>query len=1040
MIMLSHQRPDRTFQRLHNRRQAGAAGNVLIYVVVLMLIFGALGVAMISLFASSTASTVTRNDTRRARYLSESGVRYAISEMRAADFEEDLIIDPLNTLTYTVSGSGTFELNILSPWFDAPTDIDNRNPNVISLSPHLGQLPADFTADPVNGVWVVNFDYITGEGPDMPTMRDEVTSYSTDLSGNLNVGITASFVARQDERIVLAVRPSSPQGPLSEGDDLFVVRDARLFFPKFNGAVNIDRVDYAYERLVDDPAGNRVILQNLTASQFPNTLAAFPLDVAVGTTGDFVVLSPRNYMVIAEGTSDAVTWGNAYALGMNIYDDSLIRPGARKPDITADDLTSNLSQQETDTRFFDPDETTDILTIGGGGTGEFGSAFFDADLNLGGERDYCQQGACLFRLGVRAFFLLDFSSQGDGITFTLINGANNRASSAGGDFELSELMGYAGDSRLDAAGSSHLTTAAIDQGLDPPKIAVEFDTRTNNTTLAYCNGANVNQNTRDDPLLNNQDAVQYVFWGREANVAQPCRDDPSYDDNRHGPGLWQFDDPTAAINSSPAVDPGDGTIYVGSNNNRVYAINPDGTRKWAFATGGIVVSSPAVGSDGTIYVGSNDNRVYAINPNGSQRWQFTTGGNVRSSPAIASDGTIFIGADDGILYAFDSAARTAGSPFPDVAAGEWATPNPVNPAAQFSLGRPAIGPAPARTIYVSDRDRTLFAVRPSDGAVLWTYDTRDGSDYMPGVDPSSGVIYSDIIGNNLVALNPGVSPPTRERWSLPVGSDIDSTPVVGPDGTVYFGLDTGLLFAVRELNPSAGVIIWQFVTGDEVDNIPALSPGGSVVYVVSNDNNLYAVDTAAGTENWSFEIDTSTGNVTSSPVVDTSTGVIYVGSDDTSVYALTPFDEEPKNLQGLLLTSADLSGVVVDSAINWLNGAASRGPWAVRLEVDRGALGDYELRLWMKQCINAACDNINTTDDPFPTDDPFFKDTRVTYQLSPPDMVQFFQLDAIKHAEFNRFLFGFTAAAGAQALNVTLANFALSFIRPGDPIIDIPEF
>jgi hypothetical protein len=154
-----------------------------------------------------------------------------------------------------------------------------------------------------------------------------------------------------------------------------------------------------------------------------------------------------------------------------------------------------------------------------------------------------------------------------------------------------------------------------------------------------------------------------------------------------------------------------------------------------------------------------------------------------------------------------------------------------------------------------------------------------------------------------------------------------------------------------------------------------------------------------------------------------------VGSDDTNVYALTPFDEEPRNLQDLLLTSADLGGTV-DSVVDWLNGASTKGPWAVRLEVDRDELlGDYELRLWMKQCDNPACDTLNGANDPF------FKDTRIIYQVSAPDLVQFFQLDALDNAKFDRFLFGFTAAAGAQAQSVNIANFTQSFIRFGDPII-----
>ena len=79
------------------------------------------------------------------------------------------------------------------------------------------------------------------------------------------------------------------------------------------------------------------------------------------------------------------------------------------------------------------------------------------------------------------------------------------------------------------------------------------------------------------------------------------------------------------VDSSPAIG-SDGTIYVGSYDDYLYAINPDGSRKWRFKTGGYVsYSSPAAGSDGTIYVGSEDNNLYAINPDGSKKWTFKTG-------------------------------------------------------------------------------------------------------------------------------------------------------------------------------------------------------------------------------------------------------------------------------------------------------------------------------------------------------------------------------------------------------------------------------
>ena len=91
----------------------------------------------------------------------------------------------------------------------------------------------------------------------------------------------------------------------------------------------------------------------------------------------------------------------------------------------------------------------------------------------------------------------------------------------------------------------------------------------------------------------------------------------------------------------------DGTIYVGSEDGRLYAINPSGTLKWAFTIGAVVESSPAIDPNGIVYVGSMKGNLYAVNPNGSQKWVFPTGDQeVESSPAIGSDGTIYVGTND----------------------------------------------------------------------------------------------------------------------------------------------------------------------------------------------------------------------------------------------------------------------------------------------------------------------------------------------------------------------------------------------------------
>ena len=52
------------------------------------------------------------------------------------------------------------------------------------------------------------------------------------------------------------------------------------------------------------------------------------------------------------------------------------------------------------------------------------------------------------------------------------------------------------------------------------------------------------------------------------------------------------------------------------------------------------VYTPAIGADGTIYIGSYDKKLYAINPDGSEKWEFLTKNWITSSPAIGTDGTV----------------------------------------------------------------------------------------------------------------------------------------------------------------------------------------------------------------------------------------------------------------------------------------------------------------------------------------------------------------------------------------------------------------
>ena len=128
-------------------------------------------------------------------------------------------------------------------------------------------------------------------------------------------------------------------------------------------------------------------------------------------------------------------------------------------------------------------------------------------------------------------------------------------------------------------------------------------------------------------------------------------------DSADGSQLWTFSPVDGQADSTPSLGPG-GRIYLTSNSNELYALNPDGTVAWTFAAKAeeeneVHFSSP-VTIDGAlvVYAGTREGEVFAVNPDGSLRWrlELPEGGMILVGPALGSDGTLYVGAG-GNLYA-----------------------------------------------------------------------------------------------------------------------------------------------------------------------------------------------------------------------------------------------------------------------------------------------------------------------------------------------------------------------------------------------------
>ncbi|HZV47618.1 MAG TPA: PQQ-binding-like beta-propeller repeat protein [Thermodesulfovibrionales bacterium] len=416
--------------------------------------------------------------------------------------------------------------------------------------------------------------------------------------------------------------------------------------------------------------------------------------------------------------------------------------------------------------------------------------------------------------------------------------------------------------------------------------------------------------------------------GGSSAFAKPGDDDngvPGNGETDDGKLKWSFkaDGP---VTSSPAVSC-DGTIYVGSDDGTLSAINPDGTLKWKYVTGGSIIASPSVSEDcSVVYVGSLDRQIYAINSNGTLKWVVPTKSLFTSSPAIGSDGKIYIGGTHGdrtIILCEDIVEGGEIENFTlTVQLSFLYAVSPNGTLEWFATLSGPLNSSPAiatdGTIYVGtdgdlDYDRSnrcdkdsifppsnanpgfpvnahLYAINPN-GTIKWDFKTLGDVDSSPAIG-SDGTIYvgsdySDFaygfernetigVGSETTGYLYAVNPNGTLKWYQDLFGDVDSSPAIASDGTIYVGSDKNDVFA---LAPN-GTILWSFPTRNDVNSSPAIGNDGTI-YVGSDDGFLYALN-PNGTEKWRYEAGSAIG---SSPTI-ISNGIIYVGSSDGSLLAV----------------------------------------------------------------------------------------------------------------------------------------------------------
>ena len=354
-------------------------------------------------------------------------------------------------------------------------------------------------------------------------------------------------------------------------------------------------------------------------------------------------------------------------------------------------------------------------------------------------------------------------------------------------------------------------------------------------------------------------------------------------DLQTGTERWKFKT-KARITSSPAVD--NGVVYFGSYDGNFYAVDAaTGKEKWEFATPGerrfiakhihgalpagasmpdpfdCYLSSPLV-SNGTVYFGSGDGNVYALEAStGKEKWKFQTGDVVHASPALA-DGTIFIGSWDSFFYAIDAATGKE----------KWKFKTGEDHEIYNQVGIQSSAAVADGMVYFGCRDSNLYALDARTGEKKWAYNNK-GSWVIVSPAVKDGKVYFATSDSALFyALDAKTG---AQLFSLKLAWPMFASPAIAGE-TLYLGSEDGKL---RAIDLKSQKIAWEFQTEASKQNLPGLSrPDGGPDYSKVASENFYESMVMAVNKLY------ATGMIFSSPVV--VDNAIYFGSTDGNLYAL----------------------------------------------------------------------------------------------------------------------------------------------------------
>ncbi|MDB4986568.1 MAG: cell surface protein, partial [Myxococcaceae bacterium] len=233
-------------------------------------------------------------------------------------------------------------------------------------------------------------------------------------------------------------------------------------------------------------------------------------------------------------------------------------------------------------------------------------------------------------------------------------------------------------------------------------------------------------------------------------------------DARHT-GRLPFDGPQKAVTpawtyrtgsriyASPVIAP-HGDILVGSLDQSLTAVTPDGALRFRYSGTGKYYGSAVATPGGDVIAGSLDGSLVALSPEGQVRWQQKLTDGIDASPVLAEDGRLYVAADG--IYAFDTAGKL-----------HW----------HYAVGmhvRSAPAVHPSGLVVFGTPHGKLVALR-LDGTLAWEADVGANVDGGAAISDDGRIVIGNDLGHVLCFDAQG-----RQLWRFNTGDDVRATPAI----------------------------------------------------------------------------------------------------------------------------------------------------------------------------------------------------------------------------------------------------------------------